>query len=101
MKAQKEKILIVDDNTEVLEALDSSLSREFTVVCASSFEEAQSKVDQGLRLILLDVRLSETDATNKDGLALLELFVRDHPDVPVVMMTAFSDIDIAIQAMRL
>jgi DNA-binding NtrC family response regulator len=94
-------ILIIDDDKEYLQALETALGRDFAVVAASTPEEAQLKVDQGAALVLLDIRLNENDPASKDGLALLESIKQRQPDLPVVMMTAYGDIDIAVEAMKL
>lgn len=101
MSVPKEIVLIVDDDSEYLHALETALRREFTVISASTAEEAQRRLNQGVTLALLDIRLKEDDPANKDGLLLLESIKQARPDLPVVMMTAYGDIDIAIEAMKL
>jgi DNA-binding NtrC family response regulator len=96
-----EAILIVDDDPAYRQALNEALEREFEVTVAGSADEAQEKINQGLAAVLLDVRLKDEGTANRDGLILLESIKQVQPNLPVVMMTNYGDIDIAVEAMRL
>lgn len=81
------KILVVDDEEDLLELLRYDLTREgFMVVCASSGEEAVKKAgSEALDLILLDLMLP-----GLDGLQVTKL-LKENPDtrkIPIVMLTA-------------
>lgn len=97
----KDTILVVEDDAEYREALSEALAGEFLVTVAASADEAEQKLNQGLNLVLLDVRLKDESSANKDGLVLLEVIRQTHPDLPVVMMTNYGDIDIAVEAWKL
>ena len=94
----KDTILIVDDDAEYRQALTEALEREFVVTLAASFEEAKMKLNKGLGAVLLDVRLKDESTANKDGLILLEAIRQMQPGLPVVMMTNYGDIDMAVEA---
>src|ERR1044071_3727336 len=100
MTKSKVKVLVVDDSDEFRAALGEALEEDFEVDLAASTEEAEQKVDRGAGLVLLDVRLRDESA-NREGLRLLESIKQNQPDLPVVMMTNYGDIDIAVEAMRL
>ncbi len=101
MSNTNDAILIVDDDAAYRQALTEALEREFAVVAASSADEAQEKITKALAAVLLDVRLKDESTANRDGLVLLETIKQVQPDLPVVMMTNYGDIDIAVEAMRL
>lgn len=101
MSSKRPTLLIVDDNAEYLDSLARVLRREFSIITATTVEEAQAGLKRAPQLILLDVRLKDDDPANKDGLELLKLIKGEMPEVPVVMMTAYGDIDIAVEAMKL
>jgi len=101
MTDKKETILIVDDDAEYRQALGEALDSEFAVALAASVSEAQERVNEGVSAVLLDVRLQNENSANKDGMVFLESLKQNHPDLPVVMMTNYGDIDIAVEAIRL
>ena len=98
------KILIVDDVPEYLNSLSRALSREFEVYQASSLEQAKEVMVKGemdIQLALVDVRLSEEDMSNRDGILFLGWLKEGFPDIPVVMMSAYRDFDSAVDAINL
>jgi len=95
------RILVVDDVQEYLASLARALAGDYEVVKAASLEEAKKKMDQEINLALVDVRLSEEDYTNRDGIQLLSWIKENYPDVPVVMMSAYRDFDSAVDALNL
>jgi DNA-binding NtrC family response regulator len=96
-----DSILIVDDDIAYTEALGAVLNGDFEVVAASSLAEAKKRLSNGFAAVLLDIRLSKTDASNQDGLLLLRNLKQTHPATPVVMMTSYGDEDVATEAMKL
>ena len=95
------RVLIVEDDPEYLQALEQALAREFSVIGASSIEQAHGRLNSSLDVVLLDVRLSEEEGKSKEGLRLLGAIQQILPQVPIVMMTAYGDIDLAVEAMQL
>ena len=94
----KPTILIVDDEPDMLQLLRRSLEPELncTVVTASSGESALQKIAKGsFDLVLADIKMP-----GMDGLELLHIIKQDYPRLTVVMMTAFAQIDMAVNAMR-
>ena len=91
-------VLIIEDEEGVRTALAKRLR---TTDCLA---EAVATGEEGLKrlgerpadLVLLDYRLPDTD-----GLELLERIRLRWPDTLVIMMTAYTNVDVAIQAMRL
>jgi DNA-binding response OmpR family regulator len=85
------KVLIVDDEAEVLRLLQEFLSlRGYDVVLAGSGMEALEAVDtQKPDLVLLDVAMPEMD-----GVETLGRIVALEPALPVIMVTANTDISV-------
>ena len=98
---KKGRLLVVDDMEDYLRALSRALSRDFDVVTATSLAEAKEKMDDSIELALVDVRLSEEDMGNRDGIILLGWLQENYPDVPVIMMSAYRDFDSAVDALNL
>jgi two-component system, NtrC family, response regulator PilR len=91
------RILIVDDEEVLRDVLDAVLRREgFDVVSASSGEEALSLLDgEEIDLVILDIMLPGIS-----GIDTLRSLRISNPNLPVIVITAFSSIDGAIEAMK-
>ncbi|MEW6739513.1 MAG: sigma-54 dependent transcriptional regulator [Nitrospirota bacterium] len=92
------KILVVDDQRTVCYSLQRFLQSEgYNVHTATSGEDALSVLnDVNPDLVIMDVRMPEMD-----GLEVLKRIKESHPKVQVIMMTAFSTTEKAIEAIRL
>ena len=94
---ESKKILIVDDESEMRVALETTLKREkFQLICAQDGKQALDKMDDDeFDLILTDVRMPKVN-----GLELLRAVKERSPKTQVVMMTAYGTIDNAVEAMK-
>ena len=94
---ESKKILIVDDESEMRVALETTLKREkFQLTCAEDGKQALEKMeDDDYDLILTDVRMPKLN-----GLELLRAVKERSPKTQVVMMTAYGTIDNAVEAMK-
>jgi two-component system nitrogen regulation response regulator GlnG len=90
-------IWIVDDEPAICWALRTNLEADRHVVEIFSASEPVIRAlrDQLPDLILLDVRLPGIS-----GLELLDAIKKDHPNLPVILMTAFGDLKTAVQAVH-
>lgn len=91
-------VLVVDDEQSMREFLEIVLSNEGLEVCtASSGEEAlQIIAHNPPKVFIQDLRMGGVD-----GMQLLEQAKQAQPGMPVVIMTAYSSWDTAVEAMRL
>jgi DNA-binding NtrC family response regulator len=92
------KVLIVDDEEVLRDVLETVLRREgFDVILAASGEEALSVLDgdADVDLVILDVMLPGIS-----GIDTLRAVRISNPQLPVIVITAFSSIDGAIEAMK-
>jgi len=96
------KILIIDDDPAIRTSLKLLLKREnYTVLSATNPSEALtqlSHLDSGL--ILMDMNYSRA-TSGKEGLALLEKIRRQNPEIPIILMTAWASIQLAVEGMKL
>ncbi len=93
----KHRILVVDDETDICKALDLLLRKEgYEVVTANSAEEAIEK----LKASFFDVLITDLKMGKMDGMELLTRAKEISPDTASVMMTAFSSIESAVEAMK-
>lgn len=93
----KEKILVIDDEVEICNLLNKFLTQnEFDVTSAYSGARAISLLNKDyFDLVLTDFRLEDTD-----GMAILEKIKEKSPETQVIMMTGYSDVKLAIQAIK-
>jgi DNA-binding NtrC family response regulator len=91
------RILIVDDEEVLRDVLDAVLRREgFDIVLAASGEEALNILDhEEVDLVVLDVMLPGIS-----GIDTMRAIRISNPTLPVIIITAFSSIDGAIDAMK-
>ncbi|MEK0424137.1 MAG: Nitrogen assimilation regulatory protein [Planctomycetota bacterium] len=91
------QIWIIDDEPAICYALKTNLEDERHQVQVFSSAEPAIKAlkKQPPDLILLDVRLPGTS-----GLEVLEKLKVEHPGLPVILMTAFGDLQTAVQAVQ-
>jgi DNA-binding NtrC family response regulator len=96
-RKEKSKLLIVEDDAHLRETLTAFLTRAgYDVVTAHDGREAREMLETALPdLVLTDIHMPDLD-----GLALLGEIKDRYPETIVIMMTAFSSIDSAVEAMR-
>jgi two-component system, NtrC family, response regulator AtoC len=93
----KRSVLVVDDEAEIRSLLSELLTDEgYTVRTASTAADALAEVAKDLpELVMMDVQLPD-----QDGIAVLKQLKREHPDLEVIVMTAFGGSSTAIKAME-
>lgn len=94
------KVFILDDKEEYLHSLANALKSEFEVITAKSLEEAKKYFQKDIDVVLVDIRLKENDPANVDGLIFLKWLRENYYNKPIIMMSAYKDFDIAIEALN-
>ena len=91
------RVWVADDEKSIRWVLDKALSKEgISVTCFESAEALLTEIDSGQP----DVVVSDIRMGGMDGLALLSRLREQHPDVPVIVMTAHSDLDSAVASIQ-
>lgn len=92
-----QSVLIVDDEPDIRELLSITLERMgLATVCAATLQEARHKLQQQVPdLCLTDMRLPDGS-----GISLVDLIQREHPDLPVAVITAHGSVETAISALK-
>jgi DNA-binding NtrC family response regulator len=89
-------ILVVDDEQLIRWSLSERLTSEgYTVIEAGAARDALQKFGPEIDVVLLDYRLPDSD-----GLSVLKQMKAAQPDVPIILLTAFSSIETAVEAMK-
>ena len=95
-------ILVVDDNKNVLTALRILLENYFaSVQVLINPNQLSSKLKEfSPDVVLLDMNFSAGINTGNEGIFWLSEIKKYDADLPVVMMTAFADIDLAVKSLK-
>lgn len=99
---KKGRILVVDDNKNVLTALDLLLSSKYeSVTLLSSPKTLLSTIAREQPdVILLDMNFSTGINTGNEGLYWLDEVKKRYPKLPMVLFTAYADIQLAVNALK-
>jgi len=96
------KILIVDDNINVLTALSQLLEPEFERVISVDDPEQIPGVMQieNIDVVLLDMNFESGSISGKEGVYWLEKILKRDPDMVIVLLTAYGNINLAIECIK-
>jgi DNA-binding NtrC family response regulator len=95
-------ILVIDDNKSILSTLDILLSPIFqfvTTISNPNLIPAELR-KKDYNLVILDMNFQAGVNSGNEGLYWLQRIKETNPDVSVVMITAYGDIDIAVKALK-
>ncbi len=96
------RILIADDQTDVLEALRLLLKSEgFQIETATSPQQILTALEaREFEVLLMDLNYTRDTTSGQEGLDLLTRIQTLDAALPVVVMTAWGSVDLAVEAMR-
>ncbi|MBS7231695.1 sigma-54-dependent Fis family transcriptional regulator [Flavobacterium psychroterrae] len=91
------KILLIEDDISFCKLLEKFLVKKaYEVTIAFSAAEARVAIKkESFDLILTDLRLPDSD-----GIGLMSEFKASYPDIPVILMTGYSDVNTAVKAIK-
>ena len=93
----KAKVLIVDDDTSMCELLAEGLGQQgYEARWKASAQDALVEIEQRN----FDVVLTDINMKDMTGLELCQRATEAHPDLPVIVITAFGSMETAVQAIR-
>ncbi|MFN0038431.1 MAG: response regulator, partial [Burkholderiales bacterium] len=90
-------VWIIDDDRSIRWVFEKALTREGMAfqLFASAQEALEALAVSVPKVIVSDIRMS-----GKSGLQLLQKVKETHPSLPVIIMTAYSDLDSAVAAFQ-
>ncbi|MDX9707784.1 MAG: sigma-54 dependent transcriptional regulator [Azospira sp.] len=96
-RGELRRVLVVDDEADIRELLDLTLSRMgLAADCAGSVAEARACLEaQRYQLCLTDMRLPDGE-----GLEIVRLVAERSPETPVAVITAFGSTENAVAALK-
>ena len=95
-------ILVVDDNTSIFTTLEICLDGVFDRILTLTKPESiltmleQETVD----VVLLDMNFSLGVNNGQEGLLWVQAVHRRHPHIPIVLMTAYADVKLAVKGLK-
>src|SRR6187402_1942651 len=97
MAAETRSVLIVDDDAQIRSLLADLLKESgYATQAAKTAAEATTQIaKQRPDLVMMDVKLPD-----QDGLDLLKAIKREHPELDIIVMTAFGGSSSAVKAME-
>ena len=100
--ARTPRLLVADDQPDVCEALRLLLKNEgFDPRCVASPAALWAAVQaEEFDLVLMDLNYARDTTSGREGLDLLDQLKALDPTLPVVVMTAWASVDLAVEAMR-
>ncbi|MDP2804768.1 MAG: nitrogen regulation protein NR(I) [Gallionellaceae bacterium] len=90
-------VWIIDDDRSIRWVLEKALAREqIEFVSFASADDAMAELANNLpQMVISDIRMP-----GSSGLDLLQKLRVDHPDLPVIIMTAYSDLESAVSSFQ-
>jgi len=97
------RVLVADDQPDVLEALRLLLSHQgFETTTVTSPEAVIGALGrQAFDVLLVDLNYTRDTTSGREGLDLLTHIHTEHASLPVVVMTGWGSVNVAVEAMRL
>ncbi|MBN1789606.1 MAG: sigma-54-dependent Fis family transcriptional regulator [Bacteroidales bacterium] len=102
MEKRNGRILVVDDNAQILNALQLLLKPEFEeITCIKNPNQLPSLLhNNNYDIILLDMNFRSGDNSGNEGLFWLSEILKADPLAMVIMITAYGDINLAVNAIK-
>lgn len=101
-KETKARLLVADDQQDVRHALGMLFrSARYDVELVATPEAALDALEKfEFDVLLADLNYSRDTTSGREGISLIEKVVARQPQLPIIVMTAWGTIDIAVEAMR-
>ena len=103
MKNRNAKILVVDDDAHVRLSLQILLEQNYNhVKCLNNPQLIPSNLnEESYDVVLLDMNFTPGNIDGKEGLTWLKKTLEIDPDINVIIITAYGDVTIAVEALKL
>jgi len=95
-------VLIIDDNPSIAIALDVLLSlHDIQSLSAESPVQGLAVLrEQKIDLVIQDMNFTEDTTSGEEGIALFQKIRAQHPDLPVILLTAWTHLDVAVDLIK-
>lgn len=94
--------MIVDDNTAILTAMRYLLDSTFELILTTTQPDDILKLmaQQPIDLVVLDMNFTLGVNNGNEGLFWLRAIRKQHPETPVVLLTAYADVSLAVKGLK-
>jgi DNA-binding NtrC family response regulator len=92
--SRKHRILIIDDNTNIVDALKCFLAKNYDIITAYNGLEGLKAIEQdenGIDLVITDLVMPELS-----GVGVISVVKKKYPGTPVIAMTGWGDHPLAL-----
>src|SRR5215471_5048120 len=97
----KGRIVIADDQASVLRALSLLLADDYEVTAVTAPEDLVAAVERNeFDVALIDLNYTRDTTSAQEGFALLDRLKTADPALPILVMTGWSSVSTAVEAMR-
>jgi two-component system chemotaxis response regulator CheY len=94
-------VLVVDDEPDVRKVVRMTLEKAgYHVVEAEDGEKAIEEIKKGEHSILLSLIITDIRMPNRNGIAVINYYGKEWPSVPVIVLTGFPDLDMAMAMLQ-
>lgn len=95
-------ILVVDDNPSILTAMRYLLDGIFERILTLSKPDdvLKTMAQEDICLVLLDMNFTLGVNSGQEGLFWLRAIRKQHPQTPVVLLTAYADVELAVKGLK-
>ena len=95
------RVLVVDDESQVRKPIAVTLQHAgYEVLEAADGEQAIQVLNSGDNRLMVDVILCDIRMPKLDGISAIEYFQSQYPSVPVIVLTGYPDVDLALSYLR-
>ena len=96
------KILVVDDNQDLIKSLNRMLKFDFEAIYTSTDPKQIPSFlkSENIDIVLLDMNFTEGDQSGRDGLYWLKRIKDQDSTVIVILITAYGDVELAVSAIQ-
>jgi DNA-binding NtrC family response regulator len=101
-KRKMRNVLIIDDNPAVGEALSLALSlNEIRALTALTPEQGLALLErEHVDVVIQDMNFSADTTSGREGVALFRAIREHHPDLPVILLTAWTHLETAVELVK-
>lgn len=98
----KERILIVDDNPDICQALSLLLDIHgyTSIYCESPVEAIKAVMHQNISLVIQDMNFSQDTTSGLEGHELFYQLRSVNPDLPIILITAWAQLEMAVELVK-